>query len=77
MRIDTWSPDVTVYADIDGGFPLVVYDSVHTAHAYRFYVPMAGMTVSRWAWSNLTSSPDSIIFTRAVNWSSTASTTPF
>ena len=27
MRIDKWSPDVTVYTDIDGGFPLVVYDS--------------------------------------------------
>ena len=28
MKIGRWSPDVPVYGDIDGGFPLVVYDSV-------------------------------------------------
>ena len=28
MKIDKWSPDIPVYGDIDGGFPLVVFDSV-------------------------------------------------
>lgn len=28
VKIDRWSPDIPVYGDIDGGFPLVVYDSV-------------------------------------------------
>ena len=28
MKIDRWSPDVPIYSNIDGGFPLVVYDSV-------------------------------------------------
>ena len=28
IKIDRWSPDIPVYGDIDGGFPLVVYDSV-------------------------------------------------
>ena len=27
IKIDKWSPDVPIYSDIDGGFPLVVYDS--------------------------------------------------
>ena len=27
MKIDKWSPDTPVYGGIDGGFPLVVYDS--------------------------------------------------
>jgi hypothetical protein len=27
MKIDKWSPDTPVYGDIDGGFPLVVFDS--------------------------------------------------
>ena len=27
MKINKWSPDIPVYGDIDGGFPLVVYDS--------------------------------------------------
>ena len=27
MKIDKWSPDIPVYGDIDGGFPLVVFDS--------------------------------------------------
>ena len=28
MKIDKWSPDIPVYGDIDGGFPLVIYDSI-------------------------------------------------
>ena len=26
MKIDRWSPDIPIYGDIDGGFPLCVYD---------------------------------------------------
>ena len=28
MKIDKWSADTPVYGDIDGGFPLVVFDKV-------------------------------------------------